>query len=183
MSISKCPKCSDGYLIVKKVPDPSKEKYILGCTNYLKDGTGCNAYLVDNKYTQDLELVNLEFFDKNTDIKKIIYCNKNFIELVNTIIYIAKYYENYKFKISPRTILEILVGASNKQIKVFKLYKNKYYGYLTVDDRQKYWALFKALTKEEILNVDESNYNNVTVIKDHLTLDDYKIIYASIKIK
>ena len=183
MSISKCPKCSDGYLIVKKVPDPSKEKYILGCTNYLKDGTGCNAYLVDNKYTQDLELVNLEFFDKNTDIKKITYCNKNFIELVNTIIYIVKYYENYKFKISPRTILEILVGASNKQIKVFKLYKNKYYGYLTVDDRQKYWALFKALTKEEILNVDESNYNNVTVIKDHLTLDDYKIIYASIKIK
>ena len=183
MSISKCPKCSDGYLIVKKVPDPSKEKYILGCTNYLKDGTGCNAYLVENKYTQDLELVNLEFFDKNTDIKKITYCNKNFIELVNTIIYIVKYYENYKFKISPRTILEILVGASNKQIKVFKLYKNKYYGYLTVDDRQKYWALFKALTKEEILNVDESNYNNVTVIKDHLTLDDYKIIYASIKIK
>ena len=183
MSISKCPKCSDGYLIVKKVPDPSKEKYILGCTNYLKDGTGCNAYLVDNKYTQDLELVNLEFFDKNTDIKKITYCNKNFIELVNTIIYIVKYYENYKFKISPRTILEILVGASSKQIKVFKLYKNKYYGYLTVDDRQKYWALFKALTKEEILNVDESNYNNVTVIKDHLTLDDYKIIYASIKIK
>ena len=183
MSISKCPKCSDGYLIVKKVPDPSKEKYILGCTNYLKDGTGCNAYLVDNKYTQDLELVNLEFFDKNTDIKKITYCNKNFIELVNTIIYIVKYYENYKFKISPRTILEILVGASNKQIKVFKLYKNKYYGYLTVDDRQKYWALFKALTKEEILYIDESNYNNVTVIKDHLTLDDYKIICASIKIK
>ena len=182
MSISKCPKCSDGYLIVKKVPDPSKEKYILGCTNYLKDGTGCNAYLVDNKYTQDLELVNLEFFDKNTDIKKITYCNKNFIELVNTIIYIVKYYENYKFKISPRTILEILVGASNKQIKVFKLYKNKYYGYLTVDDRQKYWALFKALTKEEILYIDESNYNNVTVIKEHLTLDDYKIIYASIKI-
>lgn len=116
-------------------------------------------------------------------LKKITYCNKNFIELVNAIIYIAKYYENYKFKISPRTILEILVGASSKQIKVFKLYKNKYYGYLTVDDRQKYWALFKALTKEEILNVDESNYNNVTAIKDHLTLDDYKIIYASIKIK
>ncbi len=183
MSISKCPKCSDGYLIVKKVPDPAKEKYILGCTNYLKDGTGCNAYLVDNKYTQDLDLVNLEFFDKNTDIKKITYCNKNFIELINAIIYIAKYYENYKFKISPRTILEILVGANSKQIKVFKLYKNKYYGYLTVDDRQKYWALFKALTKEEILNVDESNYNNVTALKDHLTLDDYKIIYASIKIK
>ena len=41
----------------------------------------------------------------------------------------------------------------------------------------------EANENEEILNVDESNYNNVTVIKDHLTLDDYKIIYASIKIK
>lgn len=39
LSIQKCDKCQDGYLIVK----PGKiDDYFLGCTNYKKDGTGCN---------------------------------------------------------------------------------------------------------------------------------------------
>ena len=39
LSILKCNQCRDGYLIVK----PAKSKdYFLGCTNYKKDGTGCN---------------------------------------------------------------------------------------------------------------------------------------------
>ena len=183
MAISKCPKCSDGYLIVKKVQNNNTDKYILGCTNYSKDGTGCNAYLIDKKYTQDLEKINIEFYDENTDITKVTYCNKNFIELVNAIMYIVNYYEKYTFTISPKTILEILSGATTKQIKTFKLYNNKLYGYLKDINRDKYWALFKTLTKEEILYIDEDNYNNVTLKKKALTLDDYKIIYASIKLK
>ncbi|MDD3417879.1 MAG: UvrD-helicase domain-containing protein, partial [Lachnospiraceae bacterium] len=39
LSIQKCDHCRDGYLIVK----PARGKdYFLGCTNYKKDGTGCN---------------------------------------------------------------------------------------------------------------------------------------------
>lgn len=39
MSIIKCDQCRDGYLIVR----PAKNgDYFLGCTNYKKDGTGCN---------------------------------------------------------------------------------------------------------------------------------------------
>lgn len=39
LSILKCDHCQDGYLIVK----PAKQKgYLLGCTNYKKNGTGCN---------------------------------------------------------------------------------------------------------------------------------------------
>ncbi len=37
LSIQKCDKCRDGYLIVKKGND-----YFLGCTNYKPNGTGCN---------------------------------------------------------------------------------------------------------------------------------------------
>ncbi len=39
MSVIKCDQCRDGYLIVR----PAKnEEYFLGCTNFKKDGTGCN---------------------------------------------------------------------------------------------------------------------------------------------
>ena len=46
LSILKCDHCRDGYLIVK----PAKSNgYFLGCTNYKKDGTGCNNVI--NKKT------------------------------------------------------------------------------------------------------------------------------------
>lgn len=41
-SIVKCDSCKDGYLIVK----PGQPNgYFLGCTNYKKDGTGCNKII------------------------------------------------------------------------------------------------------------------------------------------
>lgn len=42
LSIQKCDQCRDGYLIVK----PKKNgEYFLGCTNYKKDGTGCERII------------------------------------------------------------------------------------------------------------------------------------------
>ena len=46
MSIIKCDQCRDGYLIVR--PGKSGD-YFLGCTNYKKDGTGCNR-VMSRKY-------------------------------------------------------------------------------------------------------------------------------------
>ena len=40
LSIIKCDQCRDGYLIVK--PGKEKTQFMLGCTNYKKDGTGCS---------------------------------------------------------------------------------------------------------------------------------------------
>ena len=39
MAVQKCEKCRDGYLIVKH---SKMHGYFLGCTNYSKNGTGCN---------------------------------------------------------------------------------------------------------------------------------------------
>jgi len=39
LAIQKCDKCRDGYLIVKA---GKYDGFFLGCTNYKKDGTGCN---------------------------------------------------------------------------------------------------------------------------------------------
>ncbi len=46
-SIQKCDCCKDGYLIVKKT---AKNEFMLGCTNYKSDGTGCNRTMTVDYY-------------------------------------------------------------------------------------------------------------------------------------
>lgn len=46
LSIQKCDKCRDGYLIIKA---GKYDGYFLGCTNYKNDGTGCDK-CVSKKY-------------------------------------------------------------------------------------------------------------------------------------
>ena len=48
LSIIKCDQCRDGYLVVK----PGNKTYVLGCTNYKKDGTGCSR-VMSPKYFYD----------------------------------------------------------------------------------------------------------------------------------
>ena len=43
LSIVKCDQCRDGYLIVK--PGKEKSQFMLGCTNYKRDGTGCSRMM------------------------------------------------------------------------------------------------------------------------------------------
>lgn len=47
LTIQKCDRCKDGYLIVK----PNKSNgYFLGCTNYKSNGTGCNNAVSKKQY-------------------------------------------------------------------------------------------------------------------------------------
>ena len=41
MSIQKCNKCTDGYMVVKRSSNGEKQPF-LGCTNYSHDGKGCS---------------------------------------------------------------------------------------------------------------------------------------------
>ena len=47
LSILKCDRCRDGYLIVKPAKD---NDYFLGCTNYKKDGTGCKNSMSKSQF-------------------------------------------------------------------------------------------------------------------------------------
>ncbi len=47
-SIQKCDSCQDGYLVVKKAK--TGDNYILGCTNYKADGTGCDRRMSRDYY-------------------------------------------------------------------------------------------------------------------------------------
>ena len=58
LSILKCDKCRDGYLIVK--PGRDKTQFMLGCTNYKKDGTGCSRTMSPKYYYDFMHIDNDE---------------------------------------------------------------------------------------------------------------------------
>lgn len=50
LSIIKCDKCQDGYLIVKE----GKGEPFLGCTNYKADKTGCDGFMTKDYYNRNI---------------------------------------------------------------------------------------------------------------------------------
>ena len=57
LSIMKCDKCRDGYLVTKYSKDG---RYFLGCTNYKNDGTGCNNIIWKEEYYRNFNLTDEE---------------------------------------------------------------------------------------------------------------------------
>ena len=51
MAIQKCDKCRDGYLIVK---NSQKNGFFIGCTNYTKNGTGCDKSIGMKYYYEQM---------------------------------------------------------------------------------------------------------------------------------
>lgn len=51
LTILKCDKCLDGYLVVKEGTKGSKDLF-LGCTNFKNDKTGCNNYITAETYNK-----------------------------------------------------------------------------------------------------------------------------------
>ena len=58
LSILKCDSCRDGYLVVK--PGNDRKSYILGCTNYKKDGTGCRRVMSAKYYYDYMHITDTE---------------------------------------------------------------------------------------------------------------------------
>lgn len=65
MSVEKCDKCKDGYLIVKK----GKNELILGCTNYKQDKTGCDRMMSRDYYLR----WKTEGFEEDVSVDKPSY--------------------------------------------------------------------------------------------------------------
>ncbi len=183
MAISKCPKCEDGYLVVKTIKNGlDNEKKILGCTNYKKDGTGCSVYMMDYNFSQDKEEVSIKFYDEKTDLNIVTWCQKPFKELVNSIIDVINLYKNLSMAVGIKLLFSILSGEMSKTVYSFKMYKNKKFGYLQESDRKKFNMLINAMRGEGIIDILENDYGRIVIPKDKLREEDYKLIYASIKL-
>ena len=183
LSISKCPKCEDGYLIVKTIKSKNgNDQKMLGCSNYKVDGTGCSTYLMSYNYTQDLEELNVRFYDAKTDINKVTICGHLFKHMVNAIIEVVNTYKDLKLSIGPKLLFSILSGEQSQAIISLKMYNNPKFGYITYKDKRKFYLLIYAMKEERIIDIDDKNYCRIIINKSNLNDNDYKIIYAAIKL-
>lgn len=121
LSISKCPECNDGYLIVKQVKD--KNKYMLGCTNFKNDGSGCNCHIFSENYTQNKkDMMNINGSLVKSELNKYI---KEITLAINDV------YSKYtSFKFSYNSLVNFLLGKEDKTIKMWKLKESKSFGIL-----------------------------------------------------
>jgi Cys-tRNA synthase (O-phospho-L-seryl-tRNA:Cys-tRNA synthase) len=62
------------------------------------------------------------------------------------------------------------------------MYQNPKFGYITNNDKRKFYLLLDALKYSKIISIDENNYNAINLLKDNLSENNYKEIYASIKL-
>ena len=158
LSICKCTKCQDGYLIVKPTKANNRFDRMLGCTNYSKDGGGCDNFMFPFNYTQEIK-------DKNAVLK-------NQIEMI--VDSIKEIYEKIpKFKFGYVSLKDFLMGNETKTITVFKLQEYDAYGIFAEKKAFYVTKVMGALFDFDILERvrDENKHENI-IIKNETITDD-----------
>lgn len=185
LSISKCPECEDGYLIVKPIRNTNGEdtgNRMLGCTNYKKDGTGCKGYLMPYNYTQDKGKLAIEFYDKNMKIDKMILMGYPIKELVyrtlDCIKIVEAKYSNFQFSLN--SLSDFLRGKESKVINSFKLNGLRNFGMIKKIYYKQLQSFLNELIKEEILSVDKENYNAISIINSNVDDEMCKNIFSNV---
>ena len=144
MSIQKCDKCRDGYLIVRRGADSG---YFLGCTNYKSNGTGCNKTVnksafyeqMGYKFETDLDpwiektdkpqsnetkqvktVVNPELKDDAVEIiraelQPVMYQDHDLNDLLFTVLKALQNVSKEKF-FGITTLVEVLKGINSKMV-------------------------------------------------------------------
>lgn len=184
LSISKCPDCEDGYLIVKPIKNSlgiNTNRRMLGCTNYKKDGTGCNGHIMDFNYTQDKNKLAIAFLNSDSSVDKLIYMGYPIKELINKILHIIKNGETQKhFKFNITSLKDYLCGNMSNAISKFKLNETKDFGCIKIEHQRKITPLLNELIREEILTCDKDNYNSLTINIKEIDDEGLKNLFANL---
>lgn len=177
LSILKCDQCRDGYLIVK----PGKENtYVLGCTNYKKDGTGCGKFLTAKKYYEMFHLTaepappeqfasgldkkpensKLVMEDKKEEhpipaIQKaetdvVMFQNINLNDCIFTILQCLSHISE-KHYYGVTILVDVLRGAQSKRITDAELDKIPEYGKLGMLDRESVVCIVEWLLEQHYI--------------------------------
>ena len=162
MSIIKCDSCRDGYLIVK--PGRGENAYNLGCTNYKKDGSGCNRlmnaqYFYNYMGITDTTPASPRLIKKGRDVEPVVSTQQETVQpkeeperdIIVTPDYAEVYYRDIGLKETTVTILQCLSDISREkfynarvllqvlvgdpEIKPASLKKTECYGKLRSADR------------------------------------------------
>ena len=110
LTIQKCDRCRDGYLIVKK----AGEEYILGCTNYKPDGTGCDRLMNHDYFSRWVTTG----FEDDLSVDKPIYQKEIAIEMpqVKPVSDKASLAERQKTEVYKTTFSESFIERDGFQV-------------------------------------------------------------------
>ena len=81
-----------------------------------------------------------------------------------------------------KMLFSLLSGEHTKMIDQFKMYNNPRFGFLMHEDKSKFYSVFSALKEARIIDVNVADYGRITVLKKKLKIEDFKTIFALIKI-
>jgi DNA helicase-4 len=185
LSISKCPSCEDGYLIVKPIKNKEGEdtgQRMLGCTNYKPDGTGCSFAMFPHNYTQDKGQIAIEFFDSKVSMKDMVTMGYPIKDLVYNIINIInKIIGSYKnFELTFMTLVSFLKGQETKAIEAFKMNELPGYGFINEKYHKRVVPLLKEMKNQGIIDIVKDKYEIVKVVNAQPDDETLKAVFTGI---
>ena len=172
LSIQKCPSCEDGYLVVKKVKrDSQNEKFILGCSNYKKDGSGCNYVINPENFSSDWEktcrkYANYQQGQEKLPIEKCVLLGYPVMDLLKIIRYVTgTLTEKTGFHFNRYSLKKFLLGEEEKSFQLYHINEDKAYGRIEKDKENFILPLLEALIQMGFLLVIEDPYQNLEYSK------------------
>lgn len=176
MQIMKCDQCQDGYLIVK----PWKDTYVLGCTNYKQDGTGCNNIITRDKYYEMLSItpdkpieskkkikdsrisdMSLNILGNKIEVKTYDIMNdknlNDFYRVTKIIISCVDVVSQKKY-LGTNKIIDLLFGKEIDTYKSNEFNKINEFGSLKNCDRKEIEILIFTMEKGKLLHKTKEKY-------------------------
>lgn len=184
MSILKCDKCQDGYLIAKKSNEGS---LFLGCTNYQSNNKGCNHTISQKKYYEMMKYDVAELtkqkaettivsktnavkmqapkaktepqrvFLKSANIAELYYRNIKVDEIIHIALSALQHVSERKYY-GVHMLADILDGSQSKRIIDGGLDKIPEYGKLSVLTKQELIVLINWLIQQHYILQTKERY-------------------------
>ena len=185
LCISKCPDCTEGYLIVKPIKDKDGRdtgNRMLGCTNYKADGTGCSFAMFPTNYTQDKGRIAIEFYNSKLTLDNMVIMGYPIKELVFSIIsFVKKMISTYKnFEVNFMTLVSFLKGATSKPIETFKLNEMQGYGFISEKYHNRIIPLLREMKNQGIIDIVKEKYEMVKLVNENPDEEVLKALFTNL---
>lgn len=186
MAITKCPKCEDGYLVVKKIKTRDgvdTGKRMLGCTNYKTDNTGCRMMITQEEYQNTWEKMSRKrtVYHKNGDvlpIDKCVLAGFPIMDLFKVFKYVIGDLSVEKnFNFNRFSLTDFLIGKDNKALLLYHLEKEKGYGEFPKADEKLLYAIIDSLLRFGFFEISEEKYKSLKLSNIEITEDFARTIF------
>lgn len=169
-NIRKCPDCESGYLVVKRVKNSKNQdtgERILGCTNYKKDGSGCNYRISSANFGETWEKTSRNKSNyiengKKLPLNKCILAGYPIKQLRAIIRYpLCRVGPAKDFSFSVRSLTDYLVGKTTKASIAYRFDDCRGFGCIEEKNEKLLFALINRLPDFGFLEIKKEDRYSV----------------------